>query len=77
MVYNPHLVLFTGVTQLTNYHKEVHRLYKPQKLGLVFPRLYDVPFAESVATAFLQVCKTACGVYFLLCDVPSYFSKIA
>jgi hypothetical protein len=50
------MYLYTlGVTQLVNYHKEVKRLYKPQKLGLAFPRLYDVSHAENIASAFLQV----------------------
>lgn len=43
------------MTQLANYHREVKRLYKPQKLGLAFPRLYDVSSAENLAAAFLQV----------------------
>ena len=48
-------LIFLGVTQLINYSREVKRLYKPQKLGLAFPRLYDVAYAETVASAFLQV----------------------
>ncbi|XP_035702602.1 cyclin-dependent kinase 14 isoform X2 [Folsomia candida] len=47
-----------GVTQLANYHREVKRLYKPQKLGLAFPRLYDVSSAENLAAAFLQLDPT-------------------
>ena len=31
------------------------RIYKPQKLGLAFPRLYDIAYAENVASGFLQV----------------------
>ncbi|ODM99442.1 Cyclin-dependent kinase 14 [Orchesella cincta] len=44
-----------GVTQLANYSREVKRIYKPQRLGLAFPRLYDVAHAENVAAAFLQL----------------------
>lgn len=53
-------LLVTGVTQLVNYNREVKRLYKPQKLGLAFPRLYDVAYAETVASAFLQVMRLLC-----------------
>lgn len=48
-------MFYKGVTQLANYHKDVKRLYKAQKLGLAFPRLYDVSSAENLASAFLQV----------------------
>lgn len=29
--------------------------YRPRKLGLSFPRLYDIPEGEAMASALLQV----------------------
>ena len=29
--------------------------YRPRKLGLSFPRLYDIPEGETMASALLQV----------------------
>lgn len=47
---------WTGVTQLPNYKPHRLVLHRPRRLATVFPRLNDIPHAESLATQFLQVC---------------------
>lgn len=46
-----------GVTRLRGYRQNVEKigLYRGQKLGFAFPRLYDIAEGEILATAFLQV----------------------
>lgn len=49
-----------GVSQFPGYKPHKLVFYKGQKLGLSFPRLYDILEGESMASALLQVC------YFIL-----------
>jgi cyclin-dependent kinase 14 len=44
-----------GVTHLPGYKPHKLGFYRGQKLGLAFPRLYDVMEGESMACALLQV----------------------
>lgn len=46
-----------GVTRLRGYRQNVEKIgfYRGQKLGYVFPRLYDITDGEILATAFLQM----------------------
>ncbi|XP_045136500.1 cyclin-dependent kinase 14-like isoform X4 [Portunus trituberculatus] len=46
---------WTGVTQLPNYKPHRLVLHRPRRLANVFPRLNDIPHAESLATQFLQI----------------------
>ncbi|XKL69419.1 hypothetical protein PGB90_007188 [Kerria lacca] len=45
-----------GVTRLRGYRQNVEKIgfYRGQKLGYVFPRLYDITEGEILANAFLQ-----------------------
>ena len=52
---------WTGVTQLPNYKPHRLVLHRPRRLATVFPRLNDIPHAESLATQFLQVCGGMCA----------------
>lgn len=53
-----------GVTHLPGYKPHKLGFYRGQKLGLSFPRLYDIAEGESMATALLQV------IYFLFFEFP-------
>ncbi|XP_064116114.1 cyclin-dependent kinase 14-like isoform X5 [Macrobrachium nipponense] len=44
-----------GVTQLPNYKPHRLVLHRPRRLSSLFPRLNDIPHAESLATQFLQI----------------------
>ena len=44
----PQLTQITNDTLITGF-------YRPRKLGLSFPRLYDIPEGEAMASALLQV----------------------
>ncbi|XP_076041689.1 cyclin dependent kinase Eip63E isoform X2 [Oratosquilla oratoria] len=44
-----------GVTQLPNYKPHRLVLYRPRRLAALFPRIHDIPHAESLATSFLQI----------------------
>jgi hypothetical protein len=44
-----------GVTHLPGYKPHKLGFYRGQKLGLSFPRLYDIMEGESMASALLQV----------------------
>nr|CAD7392174.1 unnamed protein product [Timema cristinae] len=44
-----------GVTQLPGYKNHKLGFYRGQKLGLSFPRLYDIMEGESMASALLQL----------------------
>ncbi|CAA9994597.1 unnamed protein product [Nesidiocoris tenuis] len=44
-----------GVTSLPGYNSHKLCFYKGQKLGLAFPRLYDIVEGENIAMALLQV----------------------
>lgn len=44
-----------GVSLLPGYNVHRDAPYTGNKLGLTFPRLYDIPEGESMASAFLQV----------------------
>lgn len=45
-----------GVTQLPGYKfNTISAFYPTRKLGLTFPRLYDIPEAENMASALLQL----------------------
>lgn len=48
---------WSGVTHLPGYKPHKLGFYRAQKLGLAFPRLYDVVEGESMASALLQVSK--------------------
>lgn len=45
------------MTRLRGYRQNVEKIgfYRGQKLGYVFPRLYDITEGEILANAFLQV----------------------
>ena len=44
-----------GISQLPGYKLDKLSFYKQKKLGLSFPRLYDIAEVESIASALLQV----------------------
>ncbi|XP_050074277.1 cyclin-dependent kinase 14 isoform X1 [Anopheles maculipalpis] len=44
-----------GVTHLPGYKLQMLGFFKPRKLGLSFPRLYDINEGETMATSFLQL----------------------
>ncbi|XP_076248894.1 cyclin dependent kinase Eip63E isoform X4 [Calliopsis andreniformis] len=44
-----------GVTHLPGYKPYIMEFYPPQKLGLSFPRLYDIPEGDSMASSLLQL----------------------
>lgn len=44
-----------GVSQLPSYKPHKLHFYRGQKLGLAFPKLYDILEGESMASALLQV----------------------
>ena len=44
-----------GVTELSHYRRYRFKCYRCKRLGAVFPRLTDIPHAESLATSLLQV----------------------
>lgn len=44
-----------GVTHLPGYKLHMLGFFKPRKLGLSFPRLYDIIEGEMMASAFLQL----------------------
>ncbi|XP_070499366.1 uncharacterized protein Eip63E isoform X1 [Chironomus tepperi] len=46
---------WTGVTHLPSYKPHKLGFYRPRKLGLSFPRLYDIPEGEAMASALLQL----------------------
>ena len=43
-----------GVSRLPNYKPHKMCYYRGQRLGHAWPRLYDTPFAESMASMLLQ-----------------------
>ncbi|RZF34711.1 hypothetical protein LSTR_LSTR016610, partial [Laodelphax striatellus] len=43
-----------GVTHLPGYKPHKMNFYRGQKLGLSFPRLYDIIEGESMASSLLQ-----------------------
>jgi hypothetical protein len=49
------------VRRLSKFHNYLYKFnlflgfYRPRKLGLSFPRLYDIPEGEAMASALLQV----------------------
>jgi cyclin-dependent kinase 14 len=49
-----------GVTHLPGYKSHKLGFYRGQKLGLSFPRLYDIMEGENMASALLQVSKNRC-----------------
>nr|XP_027209361.1 cyclin-dependent kinase 14-like [Penaeus vannamei] len=46
---------WAGVTSLPNYKPHRLVLYRPRRLASLFPRLNDIPHAESLAMQFLQI----------------------
>ncbi|KAL1450630.1 hypothetical protein WDU94_002972 [Cyamophila willieti] len=44
-----------GVSLLPGYHAHQNNMYAGKKLGLTFPRLYDIAEGESLASALLQL----------------------
>ncbi|XP_050301282.1 cyclin-dependent kinase 14 isoform X1 [Anthonomus grandis grandis] len=46
---------WAGCTRLPGYNTQKLGNYKPRRLGLCWPRLYDVLYGEAMATALLQL----------------------
>lgn len=57
VVGTPTEATWPGVSQLPNYRKCCqHAFYRPRRLVAAYSRLHDLPYSESLASHFIQVC---------------------